>query len=446
MFLASSTTGAERLLGLEVEHQDDLRDVDLAGALAGGGSAVRAGRGSRPRRLHARQARPLLRAGTAARCTTRSARPPPPGEVWQSTHVGGDRFAGNVVALPHGTYHGRVAPGDVPGLLAALAAGRVDLDRYRGRSAYSFAVQAAERALRETRGPPRPRRPRRSLGVRAPRRRRLARPLPHARRRDPSPRRRRRARRAGAPHLRGRRAPPPAPLPRDAHHARRRARHAALTGRPLRRARPRGGSPRGRGGATRTRRPSASSSPGRSAARNGSSASKHARSSGSACAGKPISLPSKTRVTAPSSSSRSAITVSRRSSTVSTPRRSSARSCERPSSRIGLRVSTNLRRRRRSTGSGSSCSASAAASPSPSPRATSRRKPGSSSQAASAARAASSQRVGRDPDRQVERVGLRRLRLVEPAAREVERVARAQDEVVGRRPVRRRASSSSAGA
>src|SRR4029078_4715841 len=34
VFLASTTPGAERLLGLEVEHQDDLRDVELADALA----------------------------------------------------------------------------------------------------------------------------------------------------------------------------------------------------------------------------------------------------------------------------------------------------------------------------------------------------------------------------------------------------------------------------
>ncbi len=56
--------------------------------------------------------------------------------------------------LPHGTYHGRVAPGDVRDLLAAFAAGHVDLEHYRGRSAFPFPVQAAECALRKSEGLP----------------------------------------------------------------------------------------------------------------------------------------------------------------------------------------------------------------------------------------------------------------------------------------------------
>src|SRR5262249_39352173 len=72
--------------------------------------------------------------------------------VWQSTHVGGDRFAGNVVVLPHGLYYGRVGPREVAGLVAAHAGGRIDLARYRGRSAWPFAVQAAEQAWREAVG------------------------------------------------------------------------------------------------------------------------------------------------------------------------------------------------------------------------------------------------------------------------------------------------------
>jgi hypothetical protein len=65
-------------------------------------------------------------------------------DVWESTHVGGDRFAANVVSLPHGIYHGRVEPGDAVELVADLGSGMLTLDRYRGRSCFSPLAQAAE--------------------------------------------------------------------------------------------------------------------------------------------------------------------------------------------------------------------------------------------------------------------------------------------------------------
>jgi hypothetical protein len=151
VFFGASHPGAERLFELEVEHQDDLRAVDFAAALAGDGTPgvaldgplfVVCTHGKRDR-CCARHGRPLY---DALRRET------DPGRVWQSTHVGGDRFAGNVVVLPQGLYYGRVGADDVGELLAAHAAGRVDLGRYRGRSAYSFPVQAAEQAVRESAG------------------------------------------------------------------------------------------------------------------------------------------------------------------------------------------------------------------------------------------------------------------------------------------------------
>jgi hypothetical protein len=69
--------------------------------------------------------------------------------VWQSTHVGGDRFAGNVVSLPHGVYYGRLDREDAIELLDEHFAGRVVLDKYRGRSIFTFGEQAAERGIRE---------------------------------------------------------------------------------------------------------------------------------------------------------------------------------------------------------------------------------------------------------------------------------------------------------
>ncbi len=74
------------------------------------------------------------------------------GWVWQCSHVGGDRFAGNVVVLPEGLYFGRVGPGEAWPVLDEYLAGRIDLEHYRGRSCYSFAAQAAERAVREASG------------------------------------------------------------------------------------------------------------------------------------------------------------------------------------------------------------------------------------------------------------------------------------------------------
>jgi hypothetical protein len=72
-----------------------------------------------------------------------------PGQVWETTHVGGDRYAPNVVALPHGTYHGGVSVGDVPALADAVPAGRAVLSRLRGRAGLPAPVQAADHFLRE---------------------------------------------------------------------------------------------------------------------------------------------------------------------------------------------------------------------------------------------------------------------------------------------------------
>jgi hypothetical protein len=151
VFFGTSRPREERFFRLEVEHQEDLREVDLAAALAGravpgtpvdGPLFVVCTHGKRDPccALHGGPLYDALRRETDA------------DQVWQSTHVGGDRFAGNVVVLPHGLYYGRVVPADVGDLLAAHRSGHVDLDRYRGRSAYSFPVQAAEQAIRESEG------------------------------------------------------------------------------------------------------------------------------------------------------------------------------------------------------------------------------------------------------------------------------------------------------
>jgi hypothetical protein len=72
--------------------------------------------------------------------------------VWECSHIGGDRFAGNVVCFPHGIYLGRVRPDGAAALVSDYEAGFIDLANYRGRSCYAFATQAAEGYIRRRYG------------------------------------------------------------------------------------------------------------------------------------------------------------------------------------------------------------------------------------------------------------------------------------------------------
>jgi hypothetical protein len=64
--------------------------------------------------------------------------------VWEASHVGGDRFAGNLVCLPDGRYFGRVGPEEGPRVVDRYERGLIDLDHYRGRCSDPWVVQAAE--------------------------------------------------------------------------------------------------------------------------------------------------------------------------------------------------------------------------------------------------------------------------------------------------------------
>lgn len=76
-----------------------------------------------------------------------------PGVVWQTSHVGGHRFAANIVLLPHGYHYGRLDMAAARRVVRGYLAGRLtDLDRLRGRSCYPGDVQAAEFWLRQGAG------------------------------------------------------------------------------------------------------------------------------------------------------------------------------------------------------------------------------------------------------------------------------------------------------
>jgi hypothetical protein len=90
----------------------------------------------------AERGRPLAAAMSALR----------PDAVWECSHLGGDRFAGNVLVLPDGLGYGQVTEDAVPRLVDDLDHGRVTLDLMRGRATLPMAAQFAEVELRRALG------------------------------------------------------------------------------------------------------------------------------------------------------------------------------------------------------------------------------------------------------------------------------------------------------
>ncbi len=150
-YLARSHETDSRLYEFRLNAYEDILSLDLPSMLAGD-----------PRYTPSVRPDPLFLVcthGTRDKCcarfglpTYREMRKAAPDAVWQCSHIGGDRFAANVLVLPHGLYYGRVETADVPVILDETRRGRIYLERFRGRSRYSFPAQAAEHYLRERTG------------------------------------------------------------------------------------------------------------------------------------------------------------------------------------------------------------------------------------------------------------------------------------------------------
>jgi hypothetical protein len=137
----SSTGRTDGLFHAELESYDDLLGLDFAAP-------------GRERLAH-----PLLLVcthGKHDRCCARYGRPlykalegqAEDDWVWQSSHVGGDRFAGNLVVLPRGLYYGGLDAESAQAVADATARGEVLLDHFRGRSDLPMGAQAADIELR----------------------------------------------------------------------------------------------------------------------------------------------------------------------------------------------------------------------------------------------------------------------------------------------------------
>jgi hypothetical protein len=76
-----------------------------------------------------------------------------PGRTWEVSHVGGDRWAGNLLVVPDGYLHGQLEPDEATLVAKAALTSQVDPDHLRGRtSAETRWAQTAEIAVRRLTG------------------------------------------------------------------------------------------------------------------------------------------------------------------------------------------------------------------------------------------------------------------------------------------------------
>jgi hypothetical protein len=143
-FVVTATEERRAVRRISLSEHDDLAELDLetAGEPWGASLVLVCGHGSRDGCCAS--------AGTAAFRALEASLGED--ELWLSSHQGGHRFAANVLVLPAGIQLGRVDPDDARDAVGRALAGEIDLGRYRGRTCYPPAVQAAEHAVRAATG------------------------------------------------------------------------------------------------------------------------------------------------------------------------------------------------------------------------------------------------------------------------------------------------------
>lgn len=139
-----------QLRRLRLDRLEDALDLDLQALAAGApvdGEAsdepvVLACTHGRIDPCCAARGRPLARALAAAH----------PQATWETTHVGGCRFAGNLVVLSRGVMLGRVDEADAVAAVDEVLAGRLPLGHVRGVAGWPQPAQVADLALRAVTG------------------------------------------------------------------------------------------------------------------------------------------------------------------------------------------------------------------------------------------------------------------------------------------------------
>lgn len=75
-----------------------------------------------------------------------------PDQAWEASHLGGHRFAGNLLVLPHGLVYGSLDIASALATVAATLSDRLEIEHLRGRSDWPRVAQAADVAVRRAEG------------------------------------------------------------------------------------------------------------------------------------------------------------------------------------------------------------------------------------------------------------------------------------------------------
>lgn len=136
---------------LALDHYEQIMDLDWA-TMAGGEPPAEAVVGRKPFYLVCTNGKRDPCCAQYGIPVLNALRDLTPASVRGCSHVGGHRFAANVLVFPYAIYYGRVRPGQCAALIEATDRGQILMGNYRGRSCYEPAVQAAESALRRMTG------------------------------------------------------------------------------------------------------------------------------------------------------------------------------------------------------------------------------------------------------------------------------------------------------
>ena len=128
---------------MTLDRVDELLDIDLS-PLGDGGSVAEAEDHPDPLFLVCTHGKHDQCCSIRGNQVSRVACAEPRWDAWECSHIGGDRFAANVVCFPHGLYYGRVGSHNIVRLMDDYARATLSLEHFRGRCIHSFPVQAAE--------------------------------------------------------------------------------------------------------------------------------------------------------------------------------------------------------------------------------------------------------------------------------------------------------------